>query len=66
MSLQKCHEAHLIFSSCNPDLPDDELDREEYDDKVVDHLDDEHNPRELNIARGILFVTIRTVIVTCS
>ena len=66
MSLKNFHESHLMFSSCNPDLPDDELDREEYDDKVVDHLDDENNPRELNIARGILFVTIRTVIVTCS
>ena len=55
MSLKKFHEAHLIFSSYNPDLPDDELDCEEYDHEVVDHLNDEHNPRKLNIARRILF-----------
>ena len=38
--------------------PDDELNCEEYYNEVVDHLDDEHNPRELNIARGILFVMV--------
>ena len=56
MSLKKFHESHLIFSSCNPDLPDDELDREEYDDKVVDHLDDQHHRRILNIASRILIM----------
>ena len=42
-------------NSCNIGLPDDELDCEEYDHEVVDHLNDEHNPRKLNIARRILF-----------
>ena len=36
--------------------PYDELNCEEYDNKVVNHLNYEDDPRELNIARGILFV----------
>ena len=42
--------------------PDDELNCEEYYNEVVDHLDNEDNPRELNIARGILLVSISNVI----
>ena len=45
---------YFWYRSYNPELPDDELYREEYDDKVVDHLYYEDNPRELDIARGIL------------
>ena len=68
MSLKYCYEAEfmnsMIFltdqlqSWCTTKIPDDKLDCEEYYNEVVDHLDYEDNPRELNIARGILLVEI--------
>ena len=34
--------------------PDDELNGEEDDHKIVNHVDDEDNPREVKVAGGIL------------